>query len=58
MLQSTQSHVSELRRKHHSLETEIAEARRHPSVDETHLRALKSRKLRLKDQIWRLETAH
>lgn len=58
MLQSTQSHLSELKRKHLSLETEIAEAQRHPSTDEVQLRSLKSRKLRLKDQIWRLETAH
>jgi hypothetical protein len=52
---STAAHLAELERRHRTLETEIAEARAHPSIDDLHIVELKRRKLLLKDQIARLQ---
>ena len=51
-----QSQLSELERKHQSLEREIQDAMAHPSVDGLKLAELKRKKLQLKDQITRLKT--
>jgi len=53
------SHLTELSEKHKKLERDIADALRHPSVDDAVIVALKRQKLRLKEEIERLRlTAH
>jgi hypothetical protein len=52
---STEAHLAELKRRHRTLEAEIAEARAHPSVDDLQIVELKRRKLLLKDKIARLQ---
>jgi len=54
---SMQSHLAELERKHEALETELADALAHPSVDDTTIVELKRRKLHVKDEIARLRHA-
>ena len=53
---SMQSHLAELERKHQALETELADALAHPSVDDMTIAELKRRKLQVKDEIARLRT--
>jgi hypothetical protein len=52
---SMQSHLAELERKHQALETELADALAHPSVDDATIAELKRRKLHVKDEIARLK---
>jgi hypothetical protein len=52
---SIQSHLAELERKHQALETELADALAHPSVDDMTIAELKRRKLQVKDEIARLK---
>ena len=52
---SMQSHLAELERKHEALETELADALSHPSVDDAIIVELKRRKLHVKDEIARLK---
>ena len=52
---SIQSHLAELERKHQALETELADAMAHPSVDDITIADLKRRKLQVKDEIARLK---
>ena len=54
---SIQSHLAELERKHQALENELSDALAHPSVDDTTIAELKRRKLQVKDEIARLNTA-
>jgi len=54
---STESHLSELERRHADLERQLAEARNHPSADPLELTDLKRRKLHVKDEIARLKGA-
>jgi hypothetical protein len=54
---SMQTHLAELERRHQALEAEISEARAHPSVDDLQIVELKRRKLRVKDEIARLQMA-
>ena len=51
---STDSHLTELERRHRALENEIHEAMAHPSSDDLTIAQLKRRKLQLKDEIERL----
>jgi len=51
---SLQTHLAELELRHKALETEIAEAQQHPSIDDLTIHELKRRKLHLKDEIERL----
>ena len=51
---SLSSHVQELRKKHHSLEIQVEEARRSPAVDDLTLTSLKKQKLKIKEEIARL----
>ena len=53
---SIQAHLAELERKHQALETELADAIAHPSVDDSTIAELKRRKLQVKDEIARLNT--
>jgi hypothetical protein len=52
---SMQSHLAELERKHQALETELADALAHPSIDDSTIADLKRRKLHVKDEIARLK---
>jgi len=52
---SLQAHLSELAAKHKALEAELAEALAHPASSDEEIAELKRRKLRLKDQMTRLE---
>lgn len=48
------SHVQQLRKKHQSLNEEVAQALKSPAIDDLHIAELKKQKLRLKEQIERL----
>ena len=52
---SIQAHLAELERKHQTLESELADALAHPSVDDMTIAELKRRKLQVKDEIARLK---
>jgi len=52
---SLQAHLSELTAKHKALESQIEDAMLHPSVDDLRIVELKRRKLRIKDEISRIE---
>ena len=52
---SLQAHLTELTAKHRALEAEIAEEMAHPGSDDLHIAELKRKKLRIKDEIARLE---
>lgn len=51
-----ESHLEQLVRKHGALETEIAEAMTHPSIDDVVLTDLKRKKLHIKQEIERLKS--
>lgn len=52
---SLTSHLTELKRKHTSLETAVKAAQRAPGVDALEVAEMKKQKLRLKEEIARLE---
>jgi len=52
-----QNHLTELERKHQTLEREIQDALTHPSIDDLKLAELKRKKLQLKDEIAKLKGA-
>jgi hypothetical protein len=52
---SLQAHLSELHAKHKALEAELADAIAHPASSDEEIAQLKRKKLRLKDEIVRLE---
>ncbi len=52
---SLQAHLSELTAKHKALESQIEEALLHPSVDDLRIAELKRKKLRIKDEMSRIE---
>ena len=51
-----QAHLSELISKHKALETELADAIAHPASTDQEIAEIKRRKLKIKDEITRLET--
>lgn len=53
---SVQAHISELANRHKALETELAEALAHPASSDAEIAELKRKKLKLKDEINRLQT--
>jgi len=55
-----ETHIESLKKKHGRLEDDLAEAMASPATDDVTLATIKRRKLRLKDQIARLErpTSH
>jgi hypothetical protein len=53
---SRAAHLAELERRHRVLESEIIEARAHPSIDNLQIAEMKRRKLLVKDEIARLQT--
>jgi hypothetical protein len=52
---SLQAHLSELAAKHKALETELAEALAHPASSDQEIAELKRKKLRIKDEMSRVE---
>jgi hypothetical protein len=52
---SLRAHLSELHAKHRALEAELADAIAHPASSDEEIAQLKRKKLRLKDEIARLE---
>ena len=52
---SLQTHLSELQAKHKALDLQIEEEIMHPSSDDLAIAELKRKKLKLKDEITRLE---
>jgi hypothetical protein len=51
-----QAHLSELISKHKALETELADAIAHPASTDQEIAEIKRRKLKIKDEIMRLES--
>ena len=51
------SHLQELKRKHDSLSAEVEDAQRSPGGDDFQITELKKQKLRVKEEIHRLEGA-
>lgn len=49
------AHLQELKKKHASLSEAVEQAQRSPGMDELDLREMKKQKLRLKEEITRLE---
>ena len=54
---SLAAHLAELSEKHKSLERKIAEEMARPGSDDIEIRRLKQEKLKLKDEITRLQSA-
>jgi len=52
-----QGHIQELSEKHKKLEERIHEEMAHPDWDETQVAALKKEKLRIKDELLRLQSS-
>jgi hypothetical protein len=52
---SLQAHLGELVAKHRALEAELADALAHPAVTDEQISELKRRKLKIKDEISRIE---
>ncbi|PTV93855.1 hypothetical protein C8J27_11122 [Rhodobacter aestuarii] len=52
---SVGSHIAELRKKHEALSEEVEVALRTPSFDDLQISEMKKQKLRLKEEIARLE---
>ena len=55
---SLQAHLGELQAKHKALEAALAEAINHPASSDAEIAALKRKKLKLKDEISRIEHQH
>lgn len=51
-----QAHLSELISKHKALESELADAIAHPASTDQEIAEIKRRKLKIKDEITRLES--
>jgi len=50
------AHLNELKKKHATLSQRVEDAQRSPGTDDLTLRELKKQKLRLKEEISRLDT--
>jgi len=50
------THIEQLKSKHRNLTSELEIAQRSPAMDGLHLTALKKQKLRLKEEIERLQS--
>ena len=55
---SLQAHLGELHAKHKALEAELADAMNHPASSDAEIAELKRKKLKIKDEISRLEHQH
>ncbi|TMJ40989.1 MAG: DUF465 domain-containing protein [Alphaproteobacteria bacterium] len=52
---SVQAHLGELAAKHRALEAELEDAMSHPASSDAEIAELKRKKLRIKDQMTKLE---
>ena len=52
---SLKAHIGELHAKHRALEVELADAMNHPASTDAEIAELKRKKLRIKDEITRLQ---
>ena len=52
---SLQAHLSELASKHRALETELSDALAHPASSDAEIAELKRKKLRIKDEMTRVQ---
>ena len=52
---SVQAHLGELAAKHRALEAELEDAMSHPASSDAEIAELKRRKLRIKDEMTKLE---
>ena len=52
---SMQSHIAELEKKHRAIEREIEVELTHPNADDVKVATLKRKKLRIKDEMTRLQ---
>ncbi len=52
---SLKNHLAELHLKHSALEKELADSMTHPATTDSQLADIKRRKLKIKDEITRLE---
>ena len=55
---SLQAHLGELNAKHRALEAALAEAINHPASTDAEIAELKRKKLKIKDEITRLQHQH
>ena len=53
---AVEAHLAEIQTRHRALEKKIEEVRSHPSADPLELRRMKQEKLRLKDEMFRLQS--
>jgi hypothetical protein len=53
---SIESHIAELEKKHRAIEKEIEMELLHPNSDDTKVSSLKRKKLRIKDEMVRLQS--
>ena len=51
------SHIAELKRKHEHLSNAVELAQRAPATDDLHIADMKKQKLRIKEEISRLQSA-
>lgn len=51
------SHIAELKRKHEHLSTVVEQAQRAPGTDDLQIAELKKQKLKIKEEISRLQSA-
>lgn len=51
------SHIAELKRKHDTLSTAVEQAQRAPGTNDLHIAELKKQKLKIKEEISRLQSA-
>ena len=54
---SLSSHVEELKKKHHDLSEQVEQIQRAPGTSDAQIAELKKQKLKIKEEISRLETA-
>ena len=52
---SLKNHLNELVMKHHAMEKELADALQHPATTDSLVAEIKRRKLRVKDEISKIE---
>ena len=54
---SVASHIAELKRKHETLSKSVEMAQRAPATDDLHIAEMKKQKLKIKEEISRLQSA-
>ena len=52
------NHIKELKKKHQSLKIEISSAQKNPSIKTENITSMKKLKLKVKEQIYRMEARY